>query len=105
MITISPVNNEYRLGFIVEGHAGYAERGQDIVCASVSVLAQAVGNYLESRGCAEVERESGYISVSVIRNTKLNEHMINMFLETVELIESEYNEHVHIVWEDWKNEN
>ncbi|MCI6715321.1 MAG: ribosomal-processing cysteine protease Prp, partial [Lachnospiraceae bacterium] len=28
---------EYR-GFTCEGHAGYADYGQDIVCASISVL-------------------------------------------------------------------
>ncbi len=27
-------------GFIVEGHAGFEEAGQDIVCAAVSVLVQ-----------------------------------------------------------------
>lgn len=26
-------------GFHMEGHAGYADRGSDIVCASISVLA------------------------------------------------------------------
>lgn len=28
-------------GFLVEGHAGYAPRGQDIVCAGISALVQA----------------------------------------------------------------
>ncbi|MCH3972100.1 MAG: ribosomal-processing cysteine protease Prp [Oscillospiraceae bacterium] len=27
-------------GFVISGHAGYAERGQDIVCAAVSALVQ-----------------------------------------------------------------
>ena len=31
------VENEYR-GFICMGHAGYAKRGPDIVCAATSVL-------------------------------------------------------------------
>lgn len=35
---------------LVTGHAGYAERGQDIVCAGVSVLSQALGQALIDMG-------------------------------------------------------
>ena len=40
MINISIYQNEQDeyTGFRMEGHAGYAKRGQDIVCAAVSVL-------------------------------------------------------------------
>lgn len=30
------------MGYKIEGHAGFAEHGQDIVCAGVSALAQGV---------------------------------------------------------------
>ncbi|MDE6852198.1 MAG: ribosomal-processing cysteine protease Prp [Lachnospiraceae bacterium] len=39
--------NEYT-GFRMEGHAGYAEHGQDIVCAAVSVLVINTINAVES---------------------------------------------------------
>lgn len=42
----------------IEGHAGYAEKGKDIVCAAVSVLAQGLIHSL----CALTEDE---ISVKV----------------------------------------
>ena len=35
-------------GFEVKGHAGYAEAGQDIVCAAVSILTTTCANALES---------------------------------------------------------
>ncbi len=35
-------------GFDVKGHAGYAEAGQDIVCAAVSVLTTTCVNALET---------------------------------------------------------
>ena len=40
MITISINNNADGVcnGFRVEGHAGYAEAGEDIICAAVSML-------------------------------------------------------------------
>ena len=37
-ITVKKRNGNY-LEFVSKGHAGYAEEGQDIVCAAVSVLA------------------------------------------------------------------
>lgn len=36
----------YMLCLTVEGHAGYAPKGQDIVCAAVSVLVQALAGAL-----------------------------------------------------------
>lgn len=30
----------YDNGFIIDGHAGYAEPGKDIVCAAVSAISQ-----------------------------------------------------------------
>ena len=35
------VINRHKDGFIIAGHAGYAEPGKDIVCAAVSALTQA----------------------------------------------------------------
>ncbi len=35
-------------GYTVEGHAGWAEEGRDIVCAAVSALAFTCANALES---------------------------------------------------------
>ena len=37
---------DHYTGFKVKGHAGYAERGKDIVCASVSALTIALENSL-----------------------------------------------------------
>ena len=38
----------YLTGFECKGHAGYAQSGQDIVCAAVSVLTTTCVNALES---------------------------------------------------------
>ena len=39
--------NKY-IGFDIEGHAGYAKHGKDIVCASVSTLSITTVNAVES---------------------------------------------------------
>ena len=46
-ITVKKRNGNY-LEFVSKGHAGYAEEGQDIVCAAVSVLIINTVNSLEA---------------------------------------------------------
>ena len=50
-------------GFAIQGHAGYAESGSDIVCAAVSVLAQNTVNSIEQFTqdgfSADVDEEEG----------------------------------------------
>ena len=40
--------NEVVKGIDINGHAGYAEYGQDIICSAVSVLALNMANSVES---------------------------------------------------------
>ena len=47
-VVILIVVNVSTTGITVDGHAGYAETGKDIICASVSVLAQGLVHSLES---------------------------------------------------------
>ena len=53
------------LGFECKGHAGYAEAGNDIVCAAVSILTTTCANALESVAgvMAEAEVRDGYMKV------------------------------------------
>ena len=53
------------LGFECKGHAGYAEAGNDIVCAAVSILTTTCANALESVAGKEAEAEvsDGFMKV------------------------------------------
>ena len=63
---------EYR-GFTCEGHAGYAEYGQDIVCASISVLVINTINSLEEitgeRMEVSADDEAGIIRCSFVNQS------------------------------------
>ena len=65
MITIKvrKKNGSYE-EFISKGHAGYAEAGQDIVCAAVSVLVINTVNSLDAftDDQFEVQQDDGYVS-------------------------------------------
>ncbi len=46
-VTIYKKSGQYT-GFTLEGHAGYAEEGEDIVCAAISVLSLNTLNSIEA---------------------------------------------------------
>ena len=62
-ITVIKHTGEYR-GFVISGHAGYADEGYDIICSAVSALSVTTVNALESLAhvYVEAEQEDGYIS-------------------------------------------
>ena len=62
-ITVIKHTGEYR-GFVISGHAGYADEGYDIICSAVSALSITTVNALESLAhvYVEAEQEDGYIS-------------------------------------------
>jgi hypothetical protein len=61
-ITVKKRNGAY-VSFESRGHAGYAEEGQDIICAAVSALAINTVNSIESftDDVIEVDEEDGYL--------------------------------------------
>ena len=63
-VTVSKKNNSY-ISFVSEGHAGYAEAGQDIVCAAVSALIITTVNSLEkfTDDKFDVQEKDGFVSI------------------------------------------
>jgi hypothetical protein len=57
------------VGFIIQGHAEFAEHGQDIVCAGASAIAQAallgLKDFLGER--VSFEKRPGFLEVSIER--------------------------------------
>lgn len=72
MITVTLMRNSSQelVGFSVSGHAGQAPKGQDIVCAAVSVLSLSTVNGLESQGVAleKAEVRDGYLMAVTAEN-------------------------------------
>ena len=63
-ITVRKKNGSYE-EFISKGHAGYAEAGQDIVCAAVSALIITTVNSLEkfTDDKFDVQEKDGFVSI------------------------------------------
>jgi len=55
-------------GFRAEGHAGFAEAGEDIVCAAITALinntVNSINELTESEALTDIDEEEAYIDVS-----------------------------------------
>ena len=66
-ITIFRNQDQQFLGFDCLGHAGYAEEGEDIICAGISALVintvNSLGIYTEDKFSTDSDEESGKITL------------------------------------------
>ena len=67
-ITFYTDANEEITGFRAEGHAGFAEAGEDIVCSAITALINntinSINELTESEALADIDEEENYIDVS-----------------------------------------
>ena len=94
MIVITHSNNK----ITVKGHAGYAPHGQDIVCASISVLVQVFVASVEELSSDKLKCEIGHGN-AVISYKNLSEKsrtLLDSFFVGVNMIANAYPQHVRI---------
>lgn len=90
----------------IKGHANYAKHGEDIVCAAISFLSQAILNGLLVVIKADVDykiNEEGFLSFN-IHNNEHKQETIKALLDTFELgitsLLEDYSKHVKLVKEE-----
>jgi uncharacterized protein YsxB (DUF464 family) len=108
--TIFRNNADELVGFEISGHAGFAERGQDIVCAAVSFLATTVVNSLEEQLSFEpyydVEETKGHLLCYLpLEISDIDRQKSQVILKTLEIglisIEQEYSQYVKLLQRRW----
>ena len=104
-VTVAPLGDGW--WFECRGHAGYAPKGQDIVCAGVSALCMALLGRLETlhdegilrlvkcsaadgEACAEVRTDADAIKALITR------HTFETVLAGFQALEEAYPEHVRV---------
>jgi uncharacterized protein YsxB (DUF464 family) len=87
MINVTFTETPQKLSLRLEGHAGYAEHGKDIVCASASILAYTVAQYVieaEHNGDLvsppQIQLESGDTIISCEPSEAILHGMHDMYL-------------------------
>lgn len=79
----------------VEGHAGYAERGHDIVCEAVSALTQTLIYSLQEIFDIDPEHHiaSGYVAIRRPESAQA-QVLVRAFLIGCKLLESAYGDYI-----------
>ncbi|KUO51551.1 MAG: hypothetical protein APF76_12910 [Desulfitibacter sp. BRH_c19] len=100
-------DNKEIVGFQIEGHAHFSQKGQDIVCSAVSVLAQTtiigLGKYL-CESSFNYSIKDGYLDCKLQNKLTSDENKAAQILLTtmylgIQSIEESYASHVRILKE------
>lgn len=86
MITVILIQSEDMLQFDFAGHAGYAEKGKDIVCAGVSALYYALteGVRRQAPDAVSVSRKSVTIHLSSTTAAAVSEAVVTGLIAIAE---------------------
>lgn len=87
-------------GITVDGHAGYAEAGKDIICAAVSVLTQNLINSIEAltEDTIKYEIAPGHIKINYVDLSEKGQILVDSFFIGIsEIVHAYGNEYVQLV--------
>lgn len=86
------VVNVSTTGITVDGHAGYAEAGKDIICAAVSVLTQGLIHSLKSLTNDEISYhiEKGHVDINYKDLSERGCLLVDSFFIAVSDIQNNY---------------
>ena len=81
-------------GLTVDGHAGYAETGNDIICAAVSALTQGLIHSMESLTDDRISYRiaSGHVDIKYKNLSEQGKLLIDSFFIAVSDIQMTYGE-------------
>lgn len=84
------------IGFTIKGHAGYAESGQDIICAGVSsaimLTVNTITDFIKAEATVDLSHENtGYAYLELKQPYKKEAVvMLESFMAHLELLEEDY---------------
>ena len=92
-------------GFAVQGHAGYAESGSDIVCAAVSVLTQntvnSIEQFTEDRFSVDVDEKEGGLYLKMKPGySGRSKLLLDSLILGLQGIEEEYMDYLDVIFEE-----
>lgn len=92
--------------FVLDGHAGYADHGQDIVCAAVSMIVintiNSIDSFTEEPSLLSQDEEEGYIDCT-FRDIKVNKGsqeailLLKSMVLGLRSIKEQYGEYIQII--------
>jgi uncharacterized protein YsxB (DUF464 family) len=93
------VVTKYTNGITIEGHAGYAPHGQDIVCAGVSTLVQNLIQSIEDLCTDKIiyHLQPGTVEIKHGTLSAEAQLLVKSFFIGIYMIAERYSDHVKVV--------
>lgn len=87
--------NFYNDGFIVEGHANYANLGEDIVCSAISAITLGSLDWFEKQSivCVQIDEKKPIIKIQLKMNQK-NEIGLSLIKHQIQKIYQSYPKYI-----------
>ncbi len=104
-VVISKHNNEI-VKVLLDGHAGFADKGQDIVCAAVSVLVintfNSIERFTEDAFECEAAEDGGFMSMSFTETLSTDAKLLlNSMLLGLDEIQKQYgDEYISLTYKE-----
>jgi uncharacterized protein YsxB (DUF464 family) len=83
----------------VEGHAMFANKGKDIVCAGISAIIFGTLNALDANeftGLIDINKSKGIITIDKISSDEKTQTIIDTMFYQLKTIEQEYKKYIKI---------
>ena len=97
-------NKDRVIGFVIEGHSGFANLGEDIVCASISILAYTAINSLNAVAQIDkddidyrIDQELGYLKVAVHNSNDKAQVIFDTFIVGIQMLAEDYKDYVTLI--------
>lgn len=97
-VTILPENKYDSIE--IKGHAGYAPKGQDLVCAGVSSVVTGAINNLKDYDSFKIVHEEGNVLIKRLPEKEISKHdevVIETMLTQLKTIEYSYSKFIKII--------
>ena len=96
-IKINKDNENYK-SISIKGHAGYAENGYDIVCASVSSIAITTINAILSidKDSIIYSEEDGLIELGILKSSDIINKLLDNMVNMLEELKEQYKKYIEI---------
>jgi uncharacterized protein YsxB (DUF464 family) len=96
MIRIEFHKSKHYTYYKAEGHALFADYGNDIVCAGISTLSIMASNLLEQFGKIETHLESGYLTIHILTFNENTDKIMNVVELAIKDLVKQYPKHITI---------
>lgn len=82
----------------VSGHAGYAKKGQDIVCAAISAIVQSSSTWFTSKDAKYIQNDKeNAIQISLIKKNESNNQKLELLIKQLKFIQKQYKKYIKII--------